>query len=68
VIQDQRDVAAALSSEIQAIANFTHARIAYDDALGKTLEVNNVVVSDALKGRVATISSLPAELPKGANQ
>ena len=68
VIQDQRDVAAALSSEIQAIANFTHARIAYDDALGKTLEVNNVVVSDALKGRVATISSLPAELPKGAKQ
>ena len=68
VIQDQRDVAAALSSEIQAIANFTHARIAYDDALGKTLEVNNVVVSDALKGRVATISSLPAELPKGVNQ
>jgi outer membrane protein TolC len=68
VIQDQRDVAAALSTEIQAIANFTHARIAYDDALGKTLEVNNVVVSDALKGRVATISSLPAELPKGAKQ
>lgn len=68
VIQDQRDVAAALSSEIQAIANFTHARIAYDDALGKTLEANNVVVSDALKGRVATISSLPAELPKGEKQ
>lgn len=65
VIQDQRDLATALSSEIQAGANFTHARIAYDDALGRTLEVNNVVVTDALKGRVATVSTLPASLPEG---
>ena len=42
VMQDQRDLAAAQSAEVQAMANFTHARIALDQALGPTLEVNNV--------------------------
>jgi len=68
VIQDQRDLATAQSSETQAIANYTHARIAMDDALGKTLEANNVALSDALKGRMPMVSTLPADLPKGANQ
>jgi outer membrane protein TolC len=65
VIQDQRDLATAKSSETQAMANFTHARIALDDALGVTLDVHNVVLDQALKGEVATPSTLPAVLPKG---
>ncbi len=50
VVQDQRDLANAQSSELQAMANYSHARIAFDQALGTTLEVNHVVVDDALKG------------------
>jgi outer membrane protein TolC len=65
VIQDQRDLATAKSSETQAMANFTHARNALDDALGVTLEVHNVILDQALKGEVATPSTLPAVLPKG---
>ncbi len=68
VIQDQRDLATAQSSETQAMANYTHAQIALNDALGRTLEANNIVVSEALKGRMGYVSTLPADLPKGANQ
>ncbi len=36
VVQDQRDLASAQSSEVQAMANYTHARIQFDQALGAT--------------------------------
>ncbi|MBC7927336.1 MAG: TolC family protein [Bryobacteraceae bacterium] len=63
VIQDQRDLASAQSSETQAMANYTHARISLEEALGKTLDVNNVSISEALKGQVSVASTLPADLP-----
>jgi outer membrane protein TolC len=64
VVQDQRDLAAALSAEVQSMANYTHARIALEQALGTTLEAHNVVLSEALEGRVSQVSKLPAELPQ----
>ncbi|HEV2688405.1 MAG TPA: TolC family protein [Bryobacteraceae bacterium] len=63
VVQDQRDLATAVSSVVQAMANYTHARIALDQALGATLETNNVSLEEALSGRVARPSALPATLP-----
>jgi len=63
VVQDQRDLATAQSAEVQAMANYSHARIAYDQALGKTLEVNNVSLDEALLGNVSRASSIPANLP-----
>jgi outer membrane protein len=54
VVQDQRDLANAQSSEVQAMANFTHARISLDQSLGRTLEVNGVSVEEALKGHATT--------------
>jgi outer membrane protein TolC len=64
VVQDQRDLATAQSSEVQSMANYTHARIALDQALGITLTVNNVSIDEALKGQVSQASVLPADLPK----
>ena len=64
VATDQRDLASTQSSETQAMANYTHARIALDQALGNTLDVNHVSVSEALQGTVAQPSVLPADLPK----
>lgn len=62
VIQDQRDLANSQSSEVQSMANYTHARIALDQALGDTLEVNHVSLDEALSGRIsAGPSPLPAE-------
>jgi len=63
VVQDQRDLATAQSAEVQSMANYTHARIALDQALGNTLEVNNIVVDEALQGRLSQESVLPATLP-----
>jgi outer membrane protein len=64
VIQDQRDSATAQSSEVQALANYTHARIAFDQALGTTLDVNHVSIDEALKGQISRPSELPPDLPQ----
>jgi outer membrane protein TolC len=65
VIQDQRDLASSQSGEVQAMANYTHARIAFDQALGTTLEVNHISLDEALRGQLARDSVLPATLPGG---
>ncbi|HEY6341088.1 MAG TPA: TolC family protein [Bryobacteraceae bacterium] len=65
VMQDQRDLANAVSTEVQALANYTHARISFDQALGRTMEVNDITIGEALGGRVSRPSALPANLPGG---
>jgi outer membrane protein len=52
VVQDQRDLASAQSSEVEAMANYSHARIALDQALGITLEVNHISLDEAMSGKV----------------
>ncbi|MGH9625243.1 MAG: TolC family protein, partial [Bryobacteraceae bacterium] len=66
VVQDQQTLAAAQTSEIEALANYTHAQIAFQQAIGTTLEVNHVSMHDALTGHVSRPSVLPAVLPKEA--
>ena len=69
VVQDQRDLASAQSSEAQAMANYSHARIAFDQALGRTLEVNHISMDEAISGRVSAMSSTAAlATPQAANQ
>ncbi len=52
VVQDQRDLASAQSSEVQALANYSHARLQLDQALGTTLEVNHISMAEAMAGKV----------------
>jgi outer membrane protein len=66
VIQDQRDLASAVSAQTQAMANYTHAKIALDQALGTTLEANNISLDEAMAGKITRPSSLPADLPAEA--
>ncbi|HKW97202.1 MAG TPA: TolC family protein [Bryobacteraceae bacterium] len=62
VVQDQRDLANTQSSETQSMANYTHARIALDQALGTTLDVNHITLAEALSGHVdAPPSNPPAQ-------
>lgn len=63
VVQDQQNLATAESAETQALANYSHARIAFDQSLGTTLDVNQVSLNEALSGHVARKSALPATLP-----
>jgi len=68
VVTDQQTLAASETTEVEDLANYSHARIAFDQALGTTLDVNHVSVTEALSGRVARPSVLPANLPKEQGQ
>ena len=63
IVLDQQNVASAESSEVQALANYSHARIGLDQALGRTLEANNITFDEALAGTISRPSQLPATLP-----
>jgi len=65
VIQAQKDLAAAQDAEVQATANYTHAKIGFDQALGRTLDVNHISMAEAVAGQVKRESVLPANLPGG---
>jgi outer membrane protein TolC len=72
VIQDQRDLANASNTETQAMANYEHARISLDQAVGATLSVNHVSIDEARQGSISRPSTLPANveknIEKGARQ
>lgn len=58
VIQAQRDLAQAESAEVRALADLMIAKVEYDRALGRTLQVNNIQIADAQgkgKGRTPNI-------------
>ncbi|MGA8594414.1 MAG: TolC family protein [Bryobacteraceae bacterium] len=66
IVQDQQSLATAASQETQAIANYSHARIAFDVSMGTTLDVNHVSIQEALAGRSSYRSVLPEKLPATA--
>lgn len=63
VIQAQQDLANDQSLEVQAMAAYTHAKIAFDQALGQTLDVNHIKWEEAVSGRVERESVIPESLP-----
>jgi outer membrane protein len=58
VVQQQRDLVAAQSSEIAAMVDFSNARVALDQTLGVTLETNHVSIEEARSGKVQRVSSV----------
>jgi outer membrane protein TolC len=65
VTLQQRDLITAQSAEIAALVSYNTSRIALDQTLGATLEVNHVSIEQARRGRVERKSLLPSELPDG---
>jgi outer membrane protein len=63
VVQAQRDLATNQEAEVQAMANYTHAKIAFDEAVGQTLETNGISIEEAAKGHVARQSTIPDQVP-----
>ena len=63
VVQQQRDLATAQSSEVAALVTYSNAKVALDETLGTTLIENHVELEDARRGVVGRASSLPANLP-----
>jgi len=64
VVQAQRDLANDQSLEVQSMANYTHARIAFDQSIGQTLDLNNISIEEAEKGEVARQSAIPDNVPE----
>jgi outer membrane protein TolC len=65
VVQAERDLTADQSAEVQAMANYTHARIAFDQAVGDTLPVNDISMDEAVSGQVKRQSSIPDSIAAG---
>jgi len=63
VVQAQRDLNNDQSAEVQAMANYTHARIAFDDAVGQTLEQYGITMDEVKTGQVARPSTIPDVVP-----
>ena len=59
VILVQRDLTTAQSTEASALNNYQKARVQFDQALGRTLEVNGVSIAQAEAGQIAR-GSVPA--------
>jgi len=61
VIQAERDLATARSTEVRSLANLAEAKVNFDRALGRTLEVNRIDVADAMKppARIPLIPGTP---------
>ncbi len=62
VVQAQRDLAADQSAQVQSMANYTHAKVAFDEAVGQTLDVNGISMEEASAGVVARESVIPASV------
>ena len=65
VIAAQQQLAADQDAEVEAMANYTHAKIAFDDAMGRTLEVNHVSMEEAVTGHVERQSFIPPNVSGG---
>ncbi|MFL6416899.1 MAG: TolC family protein [Bryobacteraceae bacterium] len=63
VVQQQRDLVVAQSSEVASLVAYSNARIAMDQTVGLTLEQNHITVREALDGKVQRQSTLPPTLP-----
>jgi outer membrane protein len=63
VVQQQRDLATAQSTEVASLVAYSNARISLDQTLGTVLKTNHISVEEAQSGRVNRQSHLPPTLP-----
>jgi outer membrane protein len=66
VVQTERDLATARSAEVRAMANLAEAKVNFDRALGRTLQVNRIDVADAHHSGPGLIPLIPGTPTKPA--
>ena len=64
VVQQERDLAAAQSTEAAALVSYSQATVSLDQTLGTTLQTNHVSIDEAKTGIVGRASVLPDTLPR----
>ncbi len=62
VIQAQRDLAAAQSAEVNALAQLLKSRVEFERALGRTLETNRISMADAMTGQPSKETLIPGHI------
>ena len=59
VVLRSRDVTAAEGTELRVSINLLEDELKLNQAMGRTLEVNNITLADALQGKIAGPSNIP---------
>jgi outer membrane protein TolC len=59
VVLRSRDLTAAQGTALRAQANLTEALVNFNQAMGRTLEVNHITVADALRGTTGRDPLIP---------
>lgn len=67
VVTARRDLATDQSAEVESMANYTHAKVAFDEAVGQTLDVNGISMGEAASGHVARESAIPNSVSQKEN-
>ncbi|MBZ5697031.1 MAG: TolC family protein [Acidobacteriia bacterium] len=65
VVTIQNTLAAAASAEVRARVNLAEAKVNFDRAMGRTLEVNNITIADAKSGQVPKDTLIPGTSSAG---
>jgi outer membrane protein TolC len=59
VVNSRKSLLGAQLTEVSALSSYSHAKIALDQTLGETLEVNHVSIDEAVNGHVERPSKAP---------
>jgi len=59
VVLRSRDLTTAQGNELRAKINLIEASVNFDQAVGRTLDVNHIVVADARRGKVYRQPNIP---------
>lgn len=59
VVLRSRDLTAAQGAELRAKVNLEEAVVNFNQAMGRTLEVNHIIVADARRGRISRELNIP---------
>jgi outer membrane protein len=65
IVQDQNILAGAASAEVRAKVNLAEAKVNFDRAMGRSLEVYNITIADAKSGNVPKDTLIPGTSDTG---
>jgi outer membrane protein len=65
IVSDQNTLAAAASAEVRARINLAEAKVNFDRAMGRTLEVYNITIAEAKSGQTPKDTLIPGTSASG---
>src|SRR5260370_24953781 len=63
VVNSRKSLLSAQLTEVSALSSYSHAKIALDQTLGETLELNHVLEDEAMNGHVEREATAPELVP-----